>query len=106
MGGVVPHARAYQGPADRRKRRRFLIEIGAGDCIRGVASNEVSFERLPRVELTYQKLQAASSTICAWPVTFTFFQILAILPLGATRKVVRSTPIYFFPYMLFSFQTP
>ena len=33
-------------------------------------------------------------------------QILAILPSRSIRKVVRSTPIYLRPYMLFSAQTP
>ena len=37
---------------------------------------------------------------------FTFGQIAAIFPVVSIRKVVRSIPIYFLPYMLFSTQTP
>src|SRR6185369_10337246 len=45
-------------------------------------------------------------TASTWPVTDTFGKMVAILPWGSTTKVVRSIPMYFRPYMLFSFQTP
>ncbi len=49
---------------------------------------------------------AAASTSAAWPGTFTFDQICATLPSRPMRKVDRSMPMYFLPYMLFSTQTP
>jgi len=44
--------------------------------------------------------------LLAGPGTFTFRQILAMRPSGPMSTVVRSTPIYLRPYMLFSTQTP
>src|SRR3989338_9347406 len=45
-----------------------------------------------------------TSSVC--PVTLTFSQTKAIFPEGSIRNVVRLTPIYFLPYILFSCQTP
>src|SRR5690606_25620488 len=55
---------------------------------------------------SYFSFSAASSTACAWPATLTLFQTCATWPSLSMRKVVRSTPIYLRPYMLFSTQTP
>ena len=54
----------------------------------------------------YFSASAAFSTSSAWPGTFTFRQMPRITPLSSIRKVERSTPMYFFPYMLFSTQVP
>ena len=48
----------------------------------------------------------AASTSSAWPSGFTFENTLAILPSFPMMNVVRATPMYFFPYMLFSAHTP
>ena len=48
----------------------------------------------------------ACNTSSAWPAGLTLWKIFAIFPLVSIRNVVRSMPKYFFPYMLFSFQTP
>ena len=48
----------------------------------------------------------ARRTSSAWPGTLTFNQLLAMRPVLPIRKVERSTPMYFFPYMDFSTQTP
>ena len=48
----------------------------------------------------------ASSTSATWPLTFTLRHTLATLPSSSIRKVARSIPIYFLPYILFSTQTP
>ncbi len=49
---------------------------------------------------------AASSTASAWPGTFTLRQTCATLPSAPIRKVDRSIPMYFLPYMDFSTQVP
>mmetsp|Transcript_2909 Transcript_2909/g.5037 ORF Transcript_2909/g.5037 Transcript_2909/m.5037 type:complete len:262 (+) Transcript_2909:861-1646(+) len=48
----------------------------------------------------------AARTASAWPGTLTLGQTIATSPLASIRYVVRSIPIYFLPYMFFSFQTP
>ena len=50
--------------------------------------------------------RAAARTSSAWPGTFTLFQTCATLPSAPISRVVRSTPMYLRPYMLFSTQTP
>ncbi len=50
--------------------------------------------------------RTAARTSAAWPGAETFRQTRAIRPFSSIRKVERSTPIYFLPYMLFSIQTP
>ena len=52
------------------------------------------------------RARTASRTSSTWPGTFTLFQTRAIVPSAAIRKVERSIPMNFLPYMLFSFQTP
>jgi len=48
----------------------------------------------------------ASARICsAWPSGLTFRHTCAMVPLGVMRKVVRSMPITFLPYMFFSLST-
>jgi hydrogenase-4 component B len=54
----------------------------------------------------YLSAEAAFSTSSAWPSTFTLRQMLRMTPLPSMRKVERSMPIYFLPYMLFSTQVP
>src|SRR3984957_14295540 len=44
----------------------------------------------------------AASTASAWPFTFTLRHSARSTPCGSMRNVLRSTPIYFLPYMLFS----
>src|SRR6476620_7077922 len=46
------------------------------------------------------------SSSSAWPGTFTLRQMPRITPFSSMRKVERSMPIYFLPYMLFSTQVP
>ncbi len=53
-----------------------------------------------------QMALAAASASSAWPGTFTLRHTRAIRPSAPIRKVLRSTPMYLRPYMLFSFQTP
>lgn len=53
-----------------------------------------------------QRAFAASRTASTWPGTLTFFHTCAMRPSPSTRKVVRSIPMYFFPYMAFSTHTP
>lgn len=53
-----------------------------------------------------QRARAAARTSSAWPGTFTFGQIRATVPSRSISTVVRSTPMYLRPYMLFSAQTP
>ena len=48
---------------------------------------------------------AASRTSAAWPVTFTFLHSFTSLPFSLIKKVLLSIPMYFLPYMLFSFIT-
>jgi hypothetical protein len=48
----------------------------------------------------------AANTSSAWPSTLTLGKIFLILPSEPIMNVVRSMLMYFFPYMLFSFQTP
>ncbi len=48
----------------------------------------------------------AASTSAACPSTFTLCQALATLPSAPTKKVERSMPMYFLPYMDFSTRTP
>src|SRR6056297_2663758 len=48
----------------------------------------------------------ASRTSSAWPGTFTLRQTRAICPVLSIKKVERSIPQNFLPYMLFSFHTP
>src|SRR5688572_25154354 len=50
-------------------------------------------------------LAIASITSAAWPAALTFENTRAMSPLASMRKVVRSTPMYFRPYIDFSFQT-
>ena len=45
-------------------------------------------------------------TASAWPAGFTLWKIFLMVPSEAMIKVVRSTPMYFLPYMDFSFHTP
>ena len=47
----------------------------------------------------------ADNTSATWFVTLTFLHSLTRTPLVLIRNVERSIPIYFFPYILFSFQT-
>jgi hypothetical protein len=47
-----------------------------------------------------------ASNCSMWPVTLTLGKIRAIFPSGPITKVLRSMPMYFLPYMLFSFHTP
>ena len=49
---------------------------------------------------------AACITSAAWASGFTFRQTLAMVPSAATRKLLRSMPMYFLPYMDFSTQVP
>ena len=53
-----------------------------------------------------QRARAASSTASACPGTFTLFQSCARVPLRSINTVLRSTPMYLRPYMLFSTHTP
>ena len=48
----------------------------------------------------------AASTSSAWPSGFTFAQIWASFRSGPIRKVVRSMPRTFLPYIFLSFITP
>ena len=45
------------------------------------------------------------STSSEWPSGFTLWKMCLILPSGPIMKVVRTTPITFFPYMFFSLNT-
>ena len=44
----------------------------------------------------------AANTAAAWPFTLTLRQMCRSTPLGSIRKVLRSIPKNFLPYMLFS----
>ena len=44
----------------------------------------------------------AASTASAWPLTFTLRHSARSTPCESMRNVLRSTPMYFLPYMLFS----
>ena len=48
------------------------------------------------------RVVTASRTASAWPFTLTLRHSCRSTPLASTTKVLRSTPIYFLPYMLFS----
>lgn len=72
----------------------------------------------PRLTLTFTRRRAvvsgayqpdeptAASTASACPLGRTLRQICVIIPLGEIKNVLRSTPMYLRPYMLFSVQTP
>ncbi len=57
------------------------------------------------VDASYDSFNAAN-TCSACPSGFTFEKIFAIFPSAPTTKVLRSMPMYFLPYILFSFHTP
>ncbi len=78
---------------------RFAPFAGGRSARRGGGSR-------PGTRARQARARAASSTASAWPGTFTFGQTRAIRPSRSTSTVVRSTPIYVRPYMLFSTQTP
>ncbi len=86
---------------------RYDRELGRGDC--DAAEGRPARRRLDaedRRRSDYLSAFTASSTARAWPATFTFGHISRTTPLPSIRSVVRSTPMYFRPYMLFSFHTP
>ena len=60
----------------------------------------------PRAYFVLGKACAAARTSAAWPSTFTLGHTFATLPSAATKKVERSMPMYFLPYMDFSTHTP
>src|SRR5260221_4375010 len=53
-----------------------------------------------------QSAFAAASTASTWPGTLTLRHTPHTTPFSSMRKVARSIPMYFRPYMLFSTQTP
>lgn len=63
------------------------------------AQNRPRREQLPH----YPSAAMARSTLSAG---LTFTSAWAIVPASSITKCERSTPMYFFPYMLFSTQTP
>ena len=60
--------------------------------------------RVPVAKAAAQSSRA-SSTSSACSATFTFGKMWVIFPSFPMMKVVRSMPMYFFPYMDFSFHT-
>jgi hypothetical protein len=70
------------------------------------SARQPSYSSSLRLAGHYFSARAASSTSSVWPSTFTLRQMSRMTPLPSIRKVARSTPIYFLPYMLFSTQTP
>ena len=53
-----------------------------------------------------QSALAAASSASTWPGTLTLRHTPRTTPFSSMRKVARSIPMYFRPYMLFSTQTP
>jgi hypothetical protein len=53
-----------------------------------------------------QSAFAAASTASTWPGTLTLRHTPRTTPFSSMRKVARSIPMYFRPYMLFSTHTP
>ncbi len=78
---------------------RLAVEIGGADRIDRAATQRGDSRHAAR-------FLTAASTVSAWPATFTFCQMVAIVPSLRIRKVVRSTPMKVRPYIFFSFQTP
>ena len=60
----------------------------------------------PSARLGGHSDSTASSTLSTCPLTLTLRQILRTMPVSSIRKVARSIPIYFLPYMDFSTQIP
>jgi hypothetical protein len=67
--------------------------------------DSAGFAEPPESGATYSVF-AAARTSSACPGTLTLRQTFAIRPARSMRKVERSTPKYFLPYMLFSVHTP
>ena len=101
-----PEAQPTQPESRRRRRRRSPLSRRNSPQL--TESADLGLLPLTIVGRTppYFSASAASSTSSAWPGTFTFRQTLRITPLPSMRKVERSMPIYFLPYMLFSTHTP
>ena len=83
---------------------RLLVEIGSRDRSRRGVPQRARLERVCCVFA--HSARVASRTASAWPGTFTFSQICRITPSPSINRVVRATPMYLRPYMLFSTQTP
>ena len=61
----------------------------------------------PELEYIYNSIrQLRIITSSTWPFTLTFLHSFSIFPSLSRTKVERSIPIYFLPYIDFSFQTP
>ncbi len=103
-------ARRVIGRADAAARRQ-----NARSMIRGETPGERDLVgRLGRAqhraggidEARYHSALSAAITSATWPGTFTLRHSLRTTPLSSMRKVERSMPMYFLPYMLFSTHTP
>jgi hypothetical protein len=91
-GAALPRGRG--GTAERNLLgRRGGGEDGARGLRQGIG---------PRRQSAF----TAVSTASTWPGTLTLCQTPRTTPFSSMRKVARSIPMYFRPYMLFSTQTP
>src|SRR5215472_5589084 len=92
-------------PARRRAKRtafwhRLGRGVGGGEDRRRLAGKSCAVGR------GGQRARAAFSTSPTWPGTLTLCHTPRMMPVPSIRKVARSMPIYFRPYMLFSTHTP
>lgn len=78
---------------------RLAVEICRTDCIDRATAHRGDRRHAAR-------FLTAASTVSACPATFTFCQMVAMVPSLRIRNVVRSTPMKVRPYIFFSFHTP
>lgn len=88
---------------ERARRKASLIRPGMEGRF-GTAASYAGYAA-PRSVFAFFYLSAAS-TAAACPSGLMPVMIALIFPSGLITNVVRSIPMYFRPYMLFSFRTP
>ena len=78
---------------------QVAVSLGRRVCPRGHPLECRDHAHVPR------SVAAASKTSSAWPLTFTLRHSRRRVPLASNRKVLRSIPRTFFPYMFLSRMT-
>ena len=123
MGGRDAHPTAGETPALRRpgpppstalRTRAGEARLGlqvvqadtpAGLCPAGRARAPAPTWVVPGQAAPLATLFRYDNTSSEWPSGFTLWKMCLILPSAPIMKVVRTTPITFFPYMFFSLYT-
>lgn len=92
---------------DVRRLSALLHQARRAEEIRSEAPSHLAAEARAEASAARVSLYSsrASSTSSACSETFTLGKMCVIFPSSPMMNVVRSIPIYFFPYMDFSFQT-